>query len=140
MEYTIFPFDQKLVGATEDLVKRVFELDDRELLMQSRGLPYFGYVIIKNHKVVAAILGYDHTYDREEGIYVWALVVDENHQRNGYGTILLNKFIETYKSKKIGLRIEHDKEYLINFYRKIGFKQSEYRNFLGNWLYFYENK
>jgi ribosomal protein S18 acetylase RimI-like enzyme len=69
--------------------------------------------------------GYLSIYNPRKYLYIDNLVIDENEQNKGYGTILLKKMIETAKDRKykdIVLNVYTFNTKAIQLYEKFGFK------------------
>lgn len=112
-------------------IKKVVELEEKylleslgekllasELSEKNNGASFY---VIENDDVVIGYIGRYYFFQEAE---VLNFVVDESHQRQGYGQKLFDKMVEDMKDvKKITLEVRASNIKGINFYTKNGFKQ-----------------
>jgi RimJ/RimL family protein N-acetyltransferase len=89
------------------------------------GLKHFGYFIIVEENLKKKVIGFIiyHIKEKFRGSELLFILIDKKYQNNGYGTMLLNKYIQDINEKKIMISIvKIENKEMCNFYKKTGFK------------------
>lgn len=110
---------KKIVGV-EKIEKSINELKKRFI-----GLNHFGYFIIVEENLKKKVIGFIiyHIKEKFRGSELLFILIDKKYQNNGYGTMLLNKYIQDLNEKQLIMSIvKIEKNETGNFYKKTGFK------------------
>lgn len=81
------------------------------------------FLVAKDGNKIVGMSNTASVSDKENEINIQRLHIDPDYQRQGIGTILINKVIEAFpKANKIDLEVEKQNKQAISFYKKSGFK------------------
>lgn len=81
------------------------------------------FLVAKDGNKIIGMCNTASVSDKENEINIQRLHIDPDYQRQGIGTSLINKIIDTFpKVSKIDLEVEKQNKQAISFYKKNGYK------------------
>ncbi|QNU67735.1 GNAT family N-acetyltransferase [Ruminiclostridium herbifermentans] len=97
--------------------------------------PYLRGLIIEYDSFVAGYVNLSFTYSNECNgfvVLIEEIYVEPKFQRKGIGSFALKWVLEEYKSKAVRYRLEvcDSNEHAIKLYKKLGFKNLEYKQMI----------
>ena len=93
---------------------------------------FVGYVLEKNDEILGALFAHEKVWWNNSEVFIEEMFVKPDLQRNGYGTMLLEKVEEYIKEKGLAGMTLSTNRYAPapNFYRKNGFADCEHILFM----------